>query len=56
MMLQHLGETQASQAVEKALEAVLAHPEFHTPDLGGRANTGEVGSAVAHQITAEAAG
>jgi tartrate dehydrogenase/decarboxylase / D-malate dehydrogenase len=55
MMLQHLGETQAAQAVEKALEAVLANPEFHTPDLGGRATSGEVGSAVAHQITAQAA-
>ena len=56
MMLQHLGETEASQAVEKALEAVLANPQFHTPDLGGRANCSEVGTAVAHQITAGAAG
>ena len=55
MMLQHLGETQASEAVEKALEAVLTHPEFHTPDLGGRASSSEVGSAIAHQVAAAAA-
>jgi tartrate dehydrogenase/decarboxylase / D-malate dehydrogenase len=55
MMLQHLGETQASEAVEKALESVLANPEFHTPDLGGRANSSEVGRAVAHQLTAATA-
>jgi len=51
MMLQHLGETTAAQALESAMESVVARPEFHTPDLGGKASTRAVGEAIAHEIS-----
>ena len=51
MMLQHLGEAKAAQAVERALEAVLARPDVRTPDLGGKAATREVGEAIAHEVS-----
>jgi tartrate dehydrogenase/decarboxylase/D-malate dehydrogenase len=54
MMLQHLGEAKAALAVEAALEAVLAGSNVRTPDLGGRANTRDVGEAIAHEIAAGA--
>ena len=50
MMLEHLGEPKAALAVEGALDAVLARPDVRTPDLGGRANTHEVGEAIAREI------
>ena len=52
MMLQHLGESKAALAVESALENVLARSDVRTPDLGGKANTREVGEAIAHEIAA----
>jgi tartrate dehydrogenase/decarboxylase/D-malate dehydrogenase len=52
MMLQHLGESKAALAVEGALEAVLARSDIRTPDLGGTANTREVGEAIAHKVSA----
>ena len=52
-MLQHLGEPKAAMAVEAALEAVLARPDVRTPDLGGTANTRQVGEAVAQEILAD---
>ena len=51
MMLQHLGEVAAARAVERAFESVLAKREMHTPDLGGKANTREVGEAIAHEVS-----
>jgi len=51
MMLQHLREPAAAQAVERALEAILARSEVRTPDLGGNANTRDVGEAIAHEIS-----
>jgi tartrate dehydrogenase/decarboxylase/D-malate dehydrogenase len=50
MMLQHLGETKAARAVEKAIEETLAQAELHTPDLGGTATTRAVGEAIAQGI------
>jgi 3-isopropylmalate dehydrogenase len=46
MMLHHLGETAAAQAVERAIETVLAAGEPRTPDLGGKATTSELASAI----------
>jgi tartrate dehydrogenase/decarboxylase/D-malate dehydrogenase len=46
MMLDHLGEHAAAQAVERAIETVLASGEPRTPDLGGKATTSELGRAV----------
>ena len=45
MMLEHLGEKDASARMMKAIEAVTAK-KIHTPDLGGEATTEIVTSAV----------
>ncbi|MEK9564949.1 MAG: isocitrate/isopropylmalate family dehydrogenase, partial [Deltaproteobacteria bacterium] len=47
MMLEHLGESEAAQACEAAMEAVLtAGPESRTKDLGGTATTASCTEAV----------
>jgi len=46
MMLDHLGEGDASARLMHAVEAVTADPSLHTPDLGGKATTREVTEAV----------
>jgi len=46
MMLEHLGEKQASERLMRAVERVTADPGLHTPDLGGRATTRQVTDAV----------
>jgi tartrate dehydrogenase/decarboxylase/D-malate dehydrogenase len=51
MMLDHLGEGDAAQAMLAAIEAVLADPdEPRTPDLGGTATTQDLGRAIAARI------
>jgi tartrate dehydrogenase/decarboxylase/D-malate dehydrogenase len=50
MMLRHFGEGHAADAIEKAIEDVLANPEFRTPDVGGKATTQIVGKAIADRI------
>ncbi|PXY21005.1 tartrate dehydrogenase [Prauserella muralis] len=47
MLLEHLGEKAAAQAVNTAVETVLAEGGTLTPDLGGRSTTEELGSAIA---------
>jgi tartrate dehydrogenase/decarboxylase/D-malate dehydrogenase len=47
MMLNHLGETVAALRINDTVEKVLAEGSVLTPDLGGRATTAELGSAVA---------
>jgi tartrate dehydrogenase/decarboxylase/D-malate dehydrogenase len=54
MMLEHLGETKAAQAIEKAIAVVLARSDVLTPDLGGKASTRDVGQAIAGEIPAVA--
>ncbi len=51
LMLQFLGEENAHDAILRAIERVLAHGP-HTPDLGGKAKTADVGQAVLHAIEA----
>ena len=51
MMLRHFGEAQAADAVERAIEEVLARPEFRTPDVGGKATTEMVGKAIAEKLS-----
>ena len=46
MMLQHLGEDRAAEAVEQAALTTLAAGRGQTPDLGGSATTAEVGDNV----------
>ncbi len=54
LMLEHLGHPQAGQAIVAAIEAVLRDGP-RTPDLGGTANTREVGEAVCAQLRVVAA-
>jgi tartrate dehydrogenase/decarboxylase/D-malate dehydrogenase len=49
MMLAHLGETGAGEAIVKAIERVLADGP-RTRDLGGTAGTAEVGQAIADAL------
>jgi tartrate dehydrogenase/decarboxylase / D-malate dehydrogenase len=51
MMLDHLGETEASAAIIRAIETVLATPAHRTRDLGGKANTVTAGKAVADALS-----
>jgi tartrate dehydrogenase/decarboxylase/D-malate dehydrogenase len=50
MLLEHLGETEAAQAVMAAIEAVTADPALHTRDLGGEATTEQVTQAVCARV------
>src|SRR5690349_1379508 len=53
MMLRHLGEPEAADAVETAVADVLAERTVRTPDIGGTASTRELGAAIAAQVTRE---
>src|SRR5215469_12498044 len=55
MMLRHLGDSEAADAIERAIAAVLATPDVRTPDIGGRARTSDLGEAVASQVAAAVA-
>lgn len=46
MMLDHLGEHEASARLMRAIERVTADPALHTPDLGGPATTRQVTDAL----------
>ena len=51
MMLRHLGETEAADAIERAIESVLGSRSGpRTADIGGKASTKEVGEAIASEI------
>src|SRR5208282_4392332 len=45
MMLRHLGEAGAADAVEQAIAKVLATAKVRTPDIGGKSTTNEMGGA-----------
>ena len=49
MLLEHLGHAEAGAAILRAIEKVLLDGP-HTPDLGGKASTEDVGKAVAAAI------
>ena len=51
MMLDHLGEVEAGEAILKAIEKVLEQKTHCTPDIGGRATTAEAGGAIAEALT-----
>jgi tartrate dehydrogenase/decarboxylase/D-malate dehydrogenase len=46
LMLDHLGEHEAAKGVLRAIEEVLAQPQYRTRDLGGMANTRECTDAI----------
>jgi isocitrate dehydrogenase (NAD+) len=50
LMLRHLGELAAADAVESAVREVVAEGATVTYDLGGTAGTREFGAAVAARI------
>lgn len=50
MMLEHLGHNEAAATVMRAIELVLAEGP-RTPDMGGTANTVDVGKSVASVVT-----
>jgi tartrate dehydrogenase/decarboxylase / D-malate dehydrogenase len=54
MMLEHLGEADAAAAVMSAIETVLEEGP-RTPDLGGKATTVEMGTAIAEWVSASVA-
>jgi tartrate dehydrogenase/decarboxylase / D-malate dehydrogenase len=49
MMLDHLGHTDAGAAIVRAIETVLAEGP-HTPDIGGKAHTDDLGKAIAQAL------
>ncbi|HEX7196833.1 MAG TPA: isocitrate/isopropylmalate dehydrogenase family protein [Candidatus Limnocylindria bacterium] len=52
LMLRHLGELQAADAVESAVREIIAAGETVTYDLGGSTGTREFGAAVAARVAA----
>ncbi len=50
LMLRHLGETAAADAIEAAMGAILAAGTIRTPDLGGAATTDQVADAIATTV------
>ena len=50
MMLRHLGEEKAGDAVEVAIAEVLAKKQARTPDIGGKSSTKEVGETIATAV------
>lgn len=50
MMVRHLGDDEAADAIEKSVLDVLAVGELLTPDLGGSASTSAVGDAIADNL------
>jgi tartrate dehydrogenase/decarboxylase/D-malate dehydrogenase len=50
MMLRHLGELTAADAVEAAIADVLAQGNVRTSDIGGTASTEDLGAAIASQV------
>lgn len=50
MMLEHLGEREAADKVERAVVKVLEGGEVRTYDLGGRSSTSDVGDSVAKAV------
>ena len=50
MLVEHLGETVAAQAIRAAVDRVLGQGRVRTPDLGGTDTTTRLGSAVAEAL------
>jgi tartrate dehydrogenase/decarboxylase/D-malate dehydrogenase len=50
MMLEHLGEKPAAAAIVTAIERTLGERRLRTRDLGGNADTGACGRAVAEMV------
>jgi len=51
MLLEHLGEKAAANALMAAIEKVTSNPVLHTGDLGGKATTDQVTQAVCAELS-----
>jgi isocitrate dehydrogenase (NAD+) len=51
LMLRHLKEFQAADAIEQAVEDALKDPGNHTPDLGGSATTKKLTGAIIDRVS-----
>jgi len=56
MMLEHLGETAASERIMAALRAVTGEGSVRTPDLGGSSTTAQFAAAVVKKLLASTFG
>ncbi|MEM6495352.1 MAG: isocitrate/isopropylmalate family dehydrogenase, partial [Pseudomonadota bacterium] len=54
MMLEHLGHPQAAKAIVDAIEHVIKDRSALTADMGGKANTQELGDAIASLVASGA--
>ena len=50
MMLEHLGEKAAADAIVDAIETLLRESGPRTRDMGGQAGTADVGKALAEAV------
>ena len=50
MLLEHLGEQEAAGKIKSAVEMTLKDPDNHTPDLGGKATTGQLTDSVCEHV------
>jgi tartrate dehydrogenase/decarboxylase/D-malate dehydrogenase len=50
MMLRHLGESAAADAIDGAIRKVLAASEIRTPDIGGTSTTKDLGEAISSVV------
>src|ERR1700726_477276 len=51
MMLRHLDQPRAADAIEDAISVVLARENVRTPDIGGKSSTRDLGEAIAAQVS-----
>ena len=52
MLLRHVKEPAAAEAVERAVDRVLERGDVRTPDLGGSSSTDEVAAAIDRELSA----
>ena len=53
MMLRHIGERDAAQRIENAIDRVMTEGAARTGDLGGRASTQEMTEAIIRALASE---
>jgi tartrate dehydrogenase/decarboxylase/D-malate dehydrogenase len=52
MLLRHVQEPAAAEAVERAVDRVLERGDARTPDLDGTSSTDEVAAAIVGELSA----
>jgi tartrate dehydrogenase/decarboxylase/D-malate dehydrogenase len=50
MMLDYLGQKEAAQSIESAIEKTLGEEKFRTKDLGGKSNTIDCSNAIRNNL------